>query len=515
MNFNVTSWGRYVKRATSPTICCTHIAQTNSQEFSDQNLPANDQDVCHERLKAPDQGNSEQALIREPLQPAPLASSSPKIPQEPTPRQAPAPPSSLPAKKTIKKPAPQPPVAKVPAVVVTSQQSLDNSPKSKPPVPPNKPKNLLRIYNNNNLTANNHHNTNSTNNNKSNSANTMRSIENEEDLIVRKFQQLSIKDFELVKVLGRGHFGKVILAKHLSTNEHFALKALKKSYIIAREEVEGLMAEKRTFQVASRVNHPFLINLYSCFQTETHVCFVMEYACGGDLMLHIHNDIFSEPRSVFYAACVVLGLQYLHENKIIYRDLKLDNLLLDSEGFVKIADFGLCKEGIGYGDTTGTFCGTPEFLAPEVLTLSCYTRAVDWWGLGVLIFEMLVGESPFSGDSEEEVFDCIVNQDVLYPRFLTIDSVAIMRRLLRKNPARRLGSSEQDAEDVKSQPFFKTINWDDLLARKMKPPFKPIVRGADDVSNFDEEFTNEEPQLSPSSPSQKLSSYDQMMFQNF
>lgn len=133
----------------------------------------------------------------------------------------------------------------------------------------------------------------------------------------------------------------------------------------------------------------------------------MEYAAGGDLMMHIHTDVFTEPRAVFYAACVVLGLQYLHESKIIYRDLKLDNLLLDTEGYVKIADFGLCKEGMGFGDRTGTFCGTPEFLAPEVLTETSYTRAVDWWGLGVLIFEMLVGE--VSGHIEQNIrteFNC-------------------------------------------------------------------------------------------------------------
>lgn len=331
----------------------------------------------------------------------------------------------------------------------------------------------------------------------------------------KKIFQVSMNDFELIKVLGRGHFGKVILAKHLESSEYYAIKALKKSDIIAREEVEGLMAEKRIFQIASKVHHPFLVNLYSCYQTSTHVCFVMEYACGGDLMLHIHNDIFSEPRAIFYAACVVLGLQYLHDNKIIYRDLKLDNLLLDAEGFVKIADFGLCKERIGFGDTTGTFCGTPEFLAPEVLTQTFYTRAVDWWGLGVLIFEMLVGESPFSGDSEEEVFDSIVNHEVLYPRFLTIEAVNIMRRLLRKNPSRRLGSTENDAEDVKRQPFFRSINWENLLARKTKPPFKPSIKAPDDVCNFDEEFTREKPQLSPSKESRKLSNYDQMMFQSF
>jgi protein kinase N len=203
----------------------------------------------------------------------------------------------------------------------------------------------------------------------------------------------------------------------------------------------------------------------------------------------------------------------------------LDNLLLDVEGYVKIADFGLCKEGIGFGDRTGTFCGTPEFLAPEVLTETSYTRAVDWWGLGVLIFEMLVGESPFPGDDEEEVFDSIVNDEVRFPRFLSLESVAIIKRvclfdesiscdplsipssgkserivmkeapalipkslslldpndeclpaqLLRKNPDKRLGSSEKDAEDVKKQAFFRQVNWADLLARKVKPPFTPVV----------------------------------------
>lgn len=327
--------------------------------------------------------------------------------------------------------------------------------------------------------------------------------------------RLSMKDFELVKVLGRGHFGKVILSRHLESGNLYAIKALKKSDIISREEVGGLMAEKRIFQIANLVHHPFLVNLYSCFQTSAHVCFVMEYACGGDLMLHIHNDIFTEPRAVFYAACVVLGLQYLHDNKIIYRDLKLDNLLLDKDGFVKIADFGLCKEGIGHGDTTGTFCGTPEFLAPEVLTQTLYTRAVDWWGLGVLIFEMLVGESPFSGETEEEVFDSIVNHDVLYPRFLSIEAVAIMRRLLNKNPSRRLGASEKDAEDIKRQAFFRSVNWDLLLARKIEPPFKPSIKSKDDVSNFDEEFTRERPELSPPKESREITSYDQMLFQYF
>ncbi|XP_060874981.1 serine/threonine-protein kinase N isoform X1 [Metopolophium dirhodum] len=330
-----------------------------------------------------------------------------------------------------------------------------------------------------------------------------------------KFSQMSMDDFRLLSVLGRGHFGKVILCQHKKSSEYFAIKALKKGDIIARDEVESLLSEKRIFEVANDIRHPFLVNLFACFQTDAHVCFVMEYAAGGDLMMHIHADVFTEPRAVFYAACVVLGLQYLHENSIIYRDLKLDNLLLDTDGYVKIADFGLCKEGMGYGDRTGTFCGTPEFLAPEVLTETSYTRSVDWWGLGVLIFEMLVGESPFPGDDEEEVFDSIVNDEVRYPRFLSLEAIAIMRRLLRKNPERRLGSSERDAEDVKKQAFFRQVVWDDLLHRKVKPPFVPTVNSVEDVSNFDEEFTSEKPQLTPPKDPRLLNDDEQQLFKDF
>ncbi|KAM5256832.1 serine/threonine-protein kinase N2 isoform 2-T2 [Ctenodactylus gundi] len=327
--------------------------------------------------------------------------------------------------------------------------------------------------------------------------------------------QFNLQDFRCCAVLGRGHFGKVLLAEYKHTNEMFAIKALKKGDIVARDEVDSLMCEKRIFETVNSVRHPFLVNLFACFQTKEHVCFVMEYAAGGDLMMHIHTDVFSEPRAVFYAACVVLGLQYLHEHKIVYRDLKLDNLLLDTEGFVKIADFGLCKEGMGYGDRTSTFCGTPEFLAPEVLTETSYTRAVDWWGLGVLIYEMLVGESPFPGDDEEEVFDSIVNDEVRYPRFLSTEAISIMRRLLRRNPERRLGAGEKDAEDVKKHPFFRLIDWSALMDKKVKPPFVPTIRGREDVSNFDDEFTSETPILTPPREPRILSEEEQEMFRDF
>ncbi|XP_076139707.1 serine/threonine-protein kinase N2 isoform X2 [Alosa pseudoharengus] len=331
----------------------------------------------------------------------------------------------------------------------------------------------------------------------------------------RKKVGIQIEDFNCISVLGRGHFGKVLLAEFKRTGKLYAIKALKKGDVVTRDEVDSLMCEKRIFETINVSRHPFLVNLHGCFQTSDHVCFVMEYSPGGDLMTHIHTNIFTERQTRFYTACVLLGLEFLHQNKIVYRDLKLDNLLMDADGFVRIADFGLCKEGMGHGDRTSTFCGTPEFLAPEVLTESNYTRAVDWWGLGVLVYEMLVGESPFPGDDEEEVFDSIVNDDVRYPRFLSPESVSIIQKLLQKNPERRLGAGEQDAQEVKTHRFFQGIDWEALLAKKVKPPFLPSIKGSADVSNFDEEFTRLKPVLTPPQTPFLLTTEQQDIFADF
>ncbi|CAJ1071003.1 serine/threonine-protein kinase N2 [Xyrichtys novacula] len=311
----------------------------------------------------------------------------------------------------------------------------------------------------------------------------------------RKDAGLQIEDFNCISVLGRGHFGKVLLAEYKKSGKLYAIKALKKGDIVTRDEVDSLVCEKQIFEVINAARHPFLVNLYGCFHTADHVCFVMAYSPGGDLMTHIHTSIFTEKQSLFYSSCVLLGLEFLHQNKIVYRDLKLDNLLMDADGYVRIADFGLCKEGMGHGDRTSTFCGTPEFLAPEVLTDNNYTRCVDWWGLGVLIYEMLVGESPFPGDDEEEVFDSIVNDDVRYPRFLSPESVSLIQKLLQKNPELRLGAGEEDAAQIKRHKFFQTMDWNALLAKKVKPPFLPVIRAPKDVSNFDDEFTSLKPVL--------------------
>uniref|UniRef100_A0A8B9CTB7 protein kinase C n=1 Tax=Anser brachyrhynchus TaxID=132585 RepID=A0A8B9CTB7_9AVES len=348
-----------------------------------------------------------------------------------------------------------------------------------------------------------------------NHADSITKLSSNSSLFLCRKRAVQLEDFRCIAMLGRGHFGKVLLAQYKATGKLYAIKALKKKDIIRRDEIDSLNCEKRIFEVVNSSDHPFLVNMFACFQTPHHACFVMEYTPGGDLMMRIHEDVFPEHMARFYTACVVLGLQFLHEKKIVYRDLKLDNLLLDAEGFVKIADFGLCKEGIGFGDRTNTFCGTPEFLAPEVLTDISYTRAVDWWGLGVLIYEMLVGESPFPGDDEEEVFDSIVNDEVRYPRFLSAEALSIIRKLLRKCPERRLGAGERDAEEIKIQAFFKEIDWDALYARTLKPPFVPTLRDPTDISNFDEEFTSQKPIVTPPEEVAFLTNKEQAVFKDF
>ncbi|XP_011480316.1 serine/threonine-protein kinase N2 [Oryzias latipes] len=326
---------------------------------------------------------------------------------------------------------------------------------------------------------------------------------------------LQMEDFQCLSVLGRGHFGKVLLAEYKKSGKLYAIKALKKGEIVTRDEIDSLMCEKRIFEAINKAQHPFLVNLHGCFQTADHVCFVMAYSSGGDLMKHIHNHIFNRNQTLFYSSCVLLGLEFLHQNKIVYRDLKLDNLLMDAEGFVKIADFGLCKEGMGHGDRTSTFCGTPEFLAPEVLIDNSYTRCVDWWELGVLIYEMLLGECPFPGDDEEEIFDSIVNEEVRCPASLSKEAQSLIQQLLQKDPTLRLGAGEEDASEIKRHPFFQGMNWDALLAKKLKPPFQPVIRAPQDVSNFDEEFTQLKPVLTlPRTPC-PLTSEQQELFADF
>eukprot|EP00118_Oscarella_pearsei_P025095 m.307496 g.307496 ORF g.307496 m.307496 type:complete len:742 (+) comp42357_c0_seq1:68-2293(+) len=334
--------------------------------------------------------------------------------------------------------------------------------------------------------------------------------------IVRKeipvLSKLTQSDFTFLKVLGKGSFGKVMLAQLKKTGEYFAVKALKKDVVLEDDDIECTMIEKRV--LALSCSHPFLTHLHSCFQTQEHLIFVMEYLNGGDLMFHIQQSTrFDEARARFYSAEILLGLQFLHGKGILYRDLKLDNVMLNHEGHIKIADFGMCKENVVGGSTTQTFCGTPDYIAPEIVEGKRYNRAVDWWSFGVLVYEMMIGQSPFSGDDEDDLFDSILHDEVTYPRWLSMEAVSFISKLLDRDPATRLGMRE-DEEPIRKERFFQSMDWVKLEKKQIEPPFKIDIKSPGDASNFDDEFTVEPPVLTPADKD-LIMSIDQGQFQGF
>uniref|UniRef100_A0A095A0N3 protein kinase C n=1 Tax=Schistosoma haematobium TaxID=6185 RepID=A0A095A0N3_SCHHA len=270
-------------------------------------------------------------------------------------------------------------------------------------------------------------------------------------------------DFNFLYVLGKGSFGKVILAEQKHMDELFAVKILKKDVILQDDDVECAMTERRVLALPNK--SPFLVRLHSCFQSMKN---------NSDILLMFHGSAYlTNVRSLiyeFYSAEISLGLFYLHNHGIIYRDLKLDNILLDCEGHIKIADFGMCKEGIFDEKKTRTFCGTPDYIAPE---------------------------PPFDGEDEEELFRNIASQDVAYPRHMSREACMLCRGLLIRNPNERLGSGPNGEKDIRQHQFYRHIDWHKLSNLEIQPPFKPRIKNKRDVNNFDSEFTKEPPKLTP------------------
>ncbi|RXM99562.1 RAC-gamma serine/threonine-protein kinase [Acipenser ruthenus] len=381
--------------------------------------------------------------------------------------------------------------------------------------------------------------------------------EEEMDTSTSHQKRKTMNDFDYLKLLGKGTFGKVILVREKASGKYYAMKILKKEVIIAK-------------------------SLKYSFQTKDRLCFVMEYVNGGELFFHLSRErVFSEDRTRFYGAEIVSALDYLHSAKIVYRDLKLENLMLDKDGHIKITDFGLCKEGItdaatmktfcgtpeylapelffhlsrervfsedrtrfygaeivsaldylhsakivyrdprlenlmldkdghikitdfglckeGITDTATmkTFCGTPEYLAPEVLEDNDYGRAVDWWGLGVVMYEMMCGRLPFYNQDHEKLFELILMEDIKFPRTLSSDAKSLLSGLLIKDPNKRLGGGPDDAKEIMRHSFFVGLNWQDVYDKKLIPPFKPQVSSETDTRYFDEEFTAQTITITP------------------
>ncbi|XP_012282715.1 atypical protein kinase C isoform X1 [Orussus abietinus] len=337
-------------------------------------------------------------------------------------------------------------------------------------------------------------------------------------------RQYSLSDFELIRVIGRGSYAKVLMVELKRTKRIYAMKVIKKALVTDDEDIDWVQTEKHVFETAS--NHPFLVGLHSCFQTPSRLFFVIEFVRGGDLMFHMQRQRrLPEEHARFYAAEISLALNFLHEKGIIYRDLKLDNVLLDHEGHVKLTDYGMCKEGVREGDTTATFCGTPNYIAPEILRGEDYGFSVDWWALGVLLYEMLAGRSPFDitgasenpdQNTEDYLFQVILQKTIRIPRTLSVKAGSVLKGFLCKDPAERLGCGRGPSAflDIVDHPFFKAIDWEMLEQKQVTPPYKPHLDSDRDLANFPPEFTDEPVHLTPDDP-RVIEKIDQSEFEGF
>ncbi|XP_062996182.1 ribosomal protein S6 kinase alpha-1 isoform X1 [Elgaria multicarinata webbii] len=306
--------------------------------------------------------------------------------------------------------------------------------------------------------------------------------------------------FELLKVLGQGSFGKVFLVRKITApdNGHlYAMKVLKKATLKVRDRVRTKMER----DILVEVNHPFIVKLHYAFQTEGKLYLILDFLRGGDLFMRLSKEVmFTEEDVKFYLAELALGLGHLHRLGIVYRDLKPENILLDDEGHIKLTDFGLSKEAIDHEKKAYSFCGTVEYMAPEVVNRQGHTQSADWWSYGVLMFEMLTGALPFQGKDRKETMSLILKAKLGMPQFLSSEAQSLLRALFKRNPANRLGSSPDGAEEIKRHPFYSTIDWNKLFRREIKPPFKPAVGRPDDTFYFDKEFTSRTPKDSPGIP---------------
>ncbi|XP_029384607.1 ribosomal protein S6 kinase alpha-3 isoform X2 [Echeneis naucrates] len=308
------------------------------------------------------------------------------------------------------------------------------------------------------------------------------------------------RQFELRKVLGQGSFGKVFLVRKITgpdAGQLYAMKVLKKATLKVRDRVRTKMER----DILVEVNHPFIVKLHYAFQTEGKLYLILDFLRGGDLFTRLSKEVmFTEEDVKFYLAELALALDHLHGLGIIYRDLKPENILLDEDGHIKLTDFGLSKESIDHENKAYSFCGTVEYMAPEVVNRRGHTHSADWWSYGVLMFEMLTGTLPFQGKDRKETMTMILKAKLGMPQFLSSEAQSLLRNLFKRNPANRLGAGPDGVEEIKRHQFFNTIDWNKLYRREIYPPFKPAAGRPDDTFYFDPEFTAKTPRDSPGVP---------------
>eukprot|EP00768_Dysnectes_brevis_P007921 gnl/Dysnectes_brevis/690_a761_2746.p1 GENE.gnl/Dysnectes_brevis/690_a761_2746~~gnl/Dysnectes_brevis/690_a761_2746.p1 ORF type:complete len:516 (+),score=139.23 gnl/Dysnectes_brevis/690_a761_2746:1111-2658(+) len=298
-------------------------------------------------------------------------------------------------------------------------------------------------------------------------------------------------DYEKICLLGRGTFAKVFLVKRKGTQQLYALKELKKSSIIELQEVSHTISERI---ILGELHHPFIVKLHAAFQTPDRLWFVLDYVSGGELFFHLkRNGCFSESQARLYTAEIILALEHLHSKQIVYRDLKPENVMIMANGHLKLTDFGLSKRNLTSTLGAHTFVGTAEYLAPELLQNRGHGKGVDFWALGTLIFEMITGLPPFFSRDKKDMYRRVLYDNLRCPSYMSDSCKDIIEGLLVRDPRRRLGSRKGGVEELKQHPWFRGLDWDRLYRRGYEMEYRPEVKGAMDLSNFDRVFTQQKP----------------------
>jgi len=301
---------------------------------------------------------------------------------------------------------------------------------------------------------------------------------------------MTVDDFELLKVVGKGTFGKVMQVRKKDTGEIYAMKVLSKDTVVAKRQERNTKTERKVLEM---VDHPFIVALRYAFQSADKLYMVTDYFEGGELFFHLNKGgKFTLEAARFFCAELILAIECLHNAGVIYRDLKPENILLDHDGHVRLTDFGLAKETtINGDDLTHTFCGTPHYLAPEVINRQGYGKEVDWWSLGTLLFEMITGLPPFYHTNVKKMYENICFQELRFPKSITGSCKEILTQFLERDPALRLGTGAEGSTNIKNHAFFEAIDWDLLLTLELDPPYKPTVSdGKMDTQNVAKVFKN-------------------------